>query len=336
MRIAVVGAGAIGGLLAARFAQAGHQVSVVIRGANLHAVREQGLRLETDTPEQIIAQVKASDRPEDLGHQDLVLLTMKAHQLWQMSPSLSPLIHPKTSIVTMQNGLPWWYFHKLPTAYQNQILQSVDPGGRISKELPVDQILGSVVYPAAELRAPGVIRLIEGNRFSIGEIDGADTGRLRELCQLFIDAGFKAPMSKDIRSEIWVKLWGNATFNPISALTHATLSQICGNPVSRSLIGDLMQEAQEVGEAFGVHFKVSINRRIDGAAAVGEHKTSMLQDVEAGRPMEIDALIGSVVELADIASIPVPRLKTVYACVKLLQEQLTQHSGRLKMATSHL
>ena len=333
MRIAVAGAGAIGGLLAARLAQESHQVSVLVRGANLTAIREKGLSLETNDGKVIKAEVGASDRAEDLGQQDIVLLTMKAHQLWEMAPTLKPLFGEQTLVVTMQNGLPWWYFEKLPGPYYGETLQSVDPNARIREHLPIDRVIGSVVYPAAELVRPGVVRHIEGNRFSLGELDGADTDRLKLLCRILIDAGFKAPLSRDIRAEIWVKLWGNATLNPVSALTHATLAGICNDPVSRELIRELMIEAQCIGEALGIQFKLSVDRRIEGAAAVGEHKTSMLQDVEAGRPLEINALIGAVCELADITATPAPRLKTIYACVQLLQNQLSIQKGRLKISS---
>lgn len=334
MKIAVVGAGAIGGLLAARLAQSSHQVSVIARGVNLHAIQANGLLLETSSGESLRSAVKASDRPEDLGLQDLVFLTMKAHQLWEMAPTLKPLFDNQTLIITMQNGVPWWYFEKNSGPYLGMTLQTVDPGGRIRQHLPIDQILGAVVYPAAELAQPGVVRLIEGNRFSIGEIDGVDSDRSRSLCKMLIESGFKAPISRDIRSEIWVKLWGNATFNPVSALTHSTLVQICDNRIARELIYQLMSEAQVIGEALGINFKLTIDRRIDGAASVGQHKTSMLQDVEAGRPLELNALLGALVELAHITAKPAPRLEAIYACVQLLQQQLKEQAGHLRIRSN--
>jgi 2-dehydropantoate 2-reductase len=242
------------------------------------------------------------------------------------------LIGPYTLVVTAQNGIPWWYFHKHGGPYEGRRIEAVDPGGVISASLPVERTLGCIVYPAAELDAPGVVRVIEGNRFPLGEIDGADTERVRALAQRFRDAGFKTPILSDIRSEIWLKLWGNLSFNPISALTHATLQDICRFPATRELAAQMMREAQAIGEKLGVQFKVGLDKRIAGAEAVGAHKTSMLQDVEMGRVLELDALVKSVIELGRITELPTPAIEHVYALAALLARTLGDQRGRLKIA----
>lgn len=330
MRICVVGAGAIGGMLAVKLAAAGAQVSVVIRGANLQAVRANGMKLLIDGQEQI-AQVKASDRIAELGEHDVVILALKAHQLPAVAADVKHLLGASTTVVTAQNGVPWWYFHKLAGPWEGRRLESVDPGGTIAANIDADRVIGSIVYPAAELVAPGVVRHVEGNRFTLGELDGADTERIRALAQLLRDAGLKAPVARDIRSELWVKLWGNCTFNPISALTHATLAGICRFAPTRELAALMMREAQAVGERLGARFAVSLEKRIAGAEAVGEHKTSMLQDVESGRAIELDALVGSVIELGRITGIPTPALSAVHACAALLALTLAEQRGRLRI-----
>ncbi len=321
MKICIVGAGAIGGMLAVKLANAGSQVSVVIRGANLAAVRANGMTLVMDGAEHV-ARVTATDRITDLGPQDIVILALKAHQLGTVASDVRALLGPDTVVMTAQNGVPWWYFHKLAGPWEGRRLESVDPGGVIAANIDPGRLIGSIVYPAAELSAPGVIRHIEGNRFTVGELDGSDSERVRTLAQLLRDAGLKAPISKDIRSEIWVKLWGNCTFNTISALTHATLAGICRFPATRELAATMMREAQAVGEKLGVRFAVSLDKRIAGAEAVGEHKTSMLQDVESGRPIELDALLGSVIELGRITETPTPTLSAIHACASLLAQTL--------------
>jgi 2-dehydropantoate 2-reductase len=332
MKLCVVGAGAIGGYLAVRLAGAGAQVSVVIRGANLQAVRAQGMKLINEDGSEQIAQVAATDRMAELGVQDVVLLGMKAHQVAPVVPELMTLIGPDTLVITAQNGIPWWYFHKTGGPYEGRRIEAVDPGGVISSALPVDRTIGCIVYPAAELEAPGVIRVVEGNRFPLGELDGADTERVRALATLFRAAGFKTPMLSDIRSEIWLKLWGNVSFNPISALTHATLQDICRFAPTRALAAAMMTEAQAIGTKLGVPFKVSLEKRIAGAEAVGAHKTSMLQDVESGRVLELDALVKSVIELGQITETPTPTIDAVYALAALLAKTLAEQKGRLKIA----
>ena len=329
MKICVVGAGAIGGYLAVRLAGIGQQVSVVIRGANLAAVRAHGMKLINADGSEQVAQVAASNRMAELGVQDVVILAMKAHQLPAITAEVGALIGPHTLVVTAQNGIPWWYFHKHGGPYEGTRIEAVDPGGVISAALPVERTLGCIVYPAAELAAPGVVRVIEGNRFPIGEIDGADTERVRSLATLFRNAGFKTPVLSEIRAEIWLKLWGNLSFNPISALTHATLEDICRFPATRELAAQMMREAQAIGEKLGVPFKVSLDKRIAGAEAVGAHKTSMLQDVEGGRALELDALVRSVIELGRVTDTPTPAIDHVYALAALLAQTLAARNGRL-------
>ena len=308
---------------------AGEEVTCIARGPNLAAIRANGLTLiEEDGSERHAASVKGAAMAE-AGVQDVVLLTLKAHQVKDVLPDMRSLFGPDTVVVTMQNGIPWWYFHKLAGPWQGRAVESVDPGGIVAANIEVERVIGSVVYPASELVAPGVIKVIEGNRFSLGELDGAKTPRLEQLAQTLIRAGFKTPVSSDIRSEIWLKLWGNLSFNPISALTHATLSEICSFPPTRALAAAMMSEAQAVAEKLGVKFKVSLDKRIAGAEGVGKHKTSMLQDVEAGRPLELEALVGSVRELGRVTATPTPTIDAVYACASLLAKTLVEQNGKL-------
>lgn len=321
MRICVVGAGAIGGLLAVKLARSGEEVTVVARGANLAAVLERGLELQEDG-HRTVARVRAVARAADAGPQDVVVLAVKAHQLAAVVADVRAIAGPGTTVVTAQNGIPWWYFVKHGGPYAGRRLESVDPGGVVAASLEPDQVIGSIVYPAAELVAPGVIRHVEGNRITLGELDGAETARVKALAETLRRAGFKARVATDLRSELWVKLWGNLSFNPVSALTHATLAEICRFPPSRELAAAMMREAQSVGERLGARFAVPLEKRIAGAEAVGEHKTSMLQDIEAGRPTELDALLGAVVELGRIAGTPTPILEAVHALVALLERSV--------------
>jgi len=332
MKIAIVGAGAIGGYLGARLSLAGEDVTCIARGPNLAAIRANGLRLiEEDGTERHAAKVRGATMAE-AGVQDAVLLTLKAHQVKDVLPEMRSLFGPDTVVVTMQNGIPWWYFHKLACPWQGQAVASVDPDGTVAANIEVGRVIGSVVYPASELVAPGVIKVIEGNRFSLGELDGSKTPRLESLAQTLIRAGFKTPLSTDIRSEIWLKLWGNLSFNPISALTHATLVDICRFPLTRELAANMMIEAQTVAEKLGVKFKVSLDKRIAGAEGVGRHKTSMLQDVEAGRPLELEALVGAVRELGRVTGTPTPTIDAIYACASLLAKTLAEQNGKLAVA----
>ena len=332
MKIAVVGAGAIGGYLGAKLSIAGEDVTFIARNQNLAAIQAHGFRLVLeDGTEQHAPQARAVQNMADAGPQDVVLITVKAHQVADLLPGLSALIGPDTMVVSMINGIPLWYFHQLPGPWQGQGLNSVDPGGRLAAGIDSQLLIGSVVYPAAELVVPGVVRVIEGNRFTLGEPDGSRSERIERLSQTMMRAGFKAPVSKDIRSEIWLKLWGNLSFNPISALTHATLEDICTFEPSRELAANMMREAQAVAEKLGVVFKVSLDKRIAGAQAIGAHKTSMLQDVEHGRALELDALVGSVVELGRLTGTPTPTIDAIYAASQLLAHTLTRQHGRLRV-----
>jgi len=330
MKIAIVGAGAIGGYLGTRLALAGEDVTFIARNRNLAAINAAGYRLvHADGSELHARNVRAVERMADAGPQDAVLLTVKAHQVRELLPALRDLLGPETTLVTMINGLPWWYFHKLAGPYEGRTLQSVDPGGAIAAQVAPERIVGSVVYAASELVAPAVVRVIEGNRFTLGEPDGARTPRAEALSGALARAGFKAPISKDIRSEIWLKLWGNLCFNPISALTHATLEEIARDARARELVVMMMREAQAVAAKLGVEFMISIDKRIAAAEAVGAHKTSMLQDVEAGRALELEALVGSVVELARLTETPTPAIDAIHAATGLLAQTLARRRGRL-------
>lgn len=332
MKFAVVGAGAIGGYLGAKLARAGEDVTFIARNRNLEAIRANGFKLILeDGSEEHAPTAKAVQHMAEAGPQDVVLLTVKAHQVGDLLPDLRELFGPHTMVVTMINGIPWWYFHKLPGAHEGMGLESVDPGGRLAAAIEPERIIGSVVYPAAELVEPGVVRLIEGNRFTLGELDGSRSERIAGLSEVMMRAGFKAPVSKDIRSELWVKLWGNLSFNPISALTHATLEDICRFPPTRALASRMMTEAQSVAEALGVRFKISLEQRIAGAEGVGAHKTSMLQDVEHGRALELEALVGSVVELGRITGTPTPTIEALYAATSLLGRTLASQQGHLRV-----
>jgi 2-dehydropantoate 2-reductase len=331
MKICVVGAGAIGGLLGVKLAEAGEHVTLIARGPHLAAIRANGLRLVSEDGSEAVARVTATDRIAEAGAQDLVILGMKAHQVAAVVRDLPALYGPDTMVMTAQNGIPWWYFMKQAGPHAGTRLQSVDPGGLIADNLPVERVIGAVVYPAAEIAAPGVLKHIEGNRFSIAEIDNSETPRVKLVSETLRKAGFKAPVTSDIRAEIWTKLWGNLSFNPLSALTHATLVDICRFPLSRELAAKMMQEAQAVGEKLGIRFRVSLEKRIAGAEAVGAHKTSMLQDVETGRAIEVEALVGSVVELGRITGTPTPHIDAVYACASLLARSLQAAKGRLRI-----
>jgi len=335
MKICVVGAGAIGGYLGAKLARAGQQVTFIARNRNLEAINANGFKLILEDGSEDVAPVgpnlRAVQRYADAGPQDVVLLTVKAHQVKDLLPDLRELFGPKTMVVTMINGVPWWYFHMLAGAYEGRSLESLDPGGLIAAHIEPERIIGSVVYPASELVVPGVVRLIEGNRFSLGELDGSRSERVEALSKVMMAAGFKSPVSRDIRSEIWVKLWGNLCFNPLSALTHATLEDICRFPATRELAASMMGEAKAVAEKLGVAFKISLEQRIAGAEAVGAHKTSMLQDVEAGRALELEALVGAVVELGRITGIPTPTISAIYATTSLLAKTLAAQGGHLQV-----
>jgi 2-dehydropantoate 2-reductase len=330
MSFAVVGAGAIGGFLGARLALAGEKVTFIARGANLEAIRKNGFTLIEEDGTERKAECTAAPIGEAVPH-DYVLLALKAHQVTPVAKDLPRLFHDGTAVVTLQNGLPWWYFYRLPGPFEGRPVRTADPDGQVAAAIGAGRVIGSVVYPAAELIAPGAVKVIEGNRFTLGEPDGSRSERVQKLSEALTKAGFKAPVSSDIRSEIWLKLWGNATFNPISALTHATLEDICRFPETRALSYAIMTEAQIVAEKMGVRSRIGIDKRIAGAEAVGAHKTSMLQDVEAGRALELEALAGSVIEMARLTETPTPHLDAVYACARLLAKTLADAKGRIRV-----
>lgn len=316
MKICILGAGAIGGYIGAKLAAHGTDVSLVARGAHLDAMRTNGLRLIEETGETNVS-VTASSDPQDLGEQDYLLITLKAHSVPPMVEKMAPLIGKHTTILSCVNGVPWWYFYKFGGDLEGTQLESVDPAGAQWNGFGPENVLGCVVYPAAEVVEPGIIKHIEGNRFSLGEPDGQKSDRIVTLSRIFTEAGLKAPVRPRIRDEIWVKLWGNLSFNPISALTHATLDILCTDPSTRIVARNMMLEAQHIAEKLGVKFPIDVDRRIDGGAAVGAHRTSMWQDLDMGRPMEIDALVGSVKELGHITNTPTPTIDTVLGLIQM-------------------
>lgn len=330
MKTAIIGVGAIGGYVGTKLAHAGNEVTFIARGANLDALRARGIRLLMgDGSEEAVPHVRATDDYAEAGPQDMVILTMKAHHVEAVAPRVPQLFGPETVVVPMQNGIPYWYFHRYPGDLANSQVKSVDPSGLVWRHIPCERVIGCVVYPAAELVAPAVIKHVEGNRFPVGEPDGSTSDRVTRVSQCFVDAGLQAPVLADIRAEIWLKLWGNLAFNPISALSRATLASICQYPLSRALATDMMTEAQAIANKLGVSFRVPLEKRIAGAERVGHHKTSMLQDVEAARELEVDALLGSVIELARLTGTPTPHLDTVYALTKLLARSLEERRAPL-------
>jgi 2-dehydropantoate 2-reductase len=321
MRICIVGAGAIGGFLGARLAQAGEEVTLIARGAHLAAIQTNGLTLEEADGSRINTPVAlATSDMQQAGPQDLVIVAVKAQQLGGVIGDIAHLYGPETVVLPAQNGIPWWYFQKHGGEYEGQRVQSVDPDGAIAAAIPAERIIGCVVYPATEIVAPGIIKHIEGDRFSLGELDGTKTERIQLIAQTLNRAGLKAPIRNRIRADIWVKLWGNLAFNPISALTRATLEQIGNYGPTRDLAYAIMAEGKAVAEQLGISFPISIEQRLAGATEVGAHKTSMLQDIEAKRPTEVDALVGAVAELGRVVGVPTPHIDAVYASVKLLEQ----------------
>ena len=316
MKICIYGAGSIGGYLGVELALAGFDVSLIARGRHLRAMRENGLKLLTGE-ETKVARIPCTDDPAEIGPQDYVILTLKSHSVSPVVEQLVPLLGAATSVVTAQNGVPWWYFYKLEGPWENQRLDTADPDGRIWDTLGPERALGCVVYPSCEIVEPGVVRHVSGNRFMLGEPDGSKSERATALSGALGSASFKAPVRSRIRDDIWLKLWGNVSFNPVSVLTLATLEQMGGAPDVRELIHRIMSEAQAVGKRLGVNFKVDIETRIGWAADVGAHKTSMLQDLESGRPMEIDALVGAVAEMGRLVGSATPTIDTVLALVRL-------------------
>jgi len=319
LKVGIVGAGAIGGFLGARLARAGVDVTLVARGPHLNAMRKSGLRV-IDSGGEWTVRVDATDDFAAMRDAGAVFVTLKAHSLPPVAERLAAGIGPDTVVVSAQNGIPWWYFQRYGGELEGIHLESVDPGGVVANAIDPRRVIGCIVYTAASLVSPGVIRHVEGERFSLGELDGSQSARILELSHLLGSAGLKAPVQQRIRAELWLKLLGNAVFNPLSALTRASLGDIAQSPLVADLVRSAMEEADAVARRLGIEIPASIDQRIKGAARVGDHKTSMLQDLEAGRPMEIDALTGSVVELGDRLGVPVPHLRTLYSSVKLLQE----------------
>jgi 2-dehydropantoate 2-reductase len=315
VRIGIFGAGAIGGMMGVKLAAAGADVTFIARGPHLAAMQAKGVTLRSGE-ERITVHPRCLADPAEAGVQDYVVVTLKAHSLPAAAPSIARMMGPETALVTAVNGVPYWYFHGLDGPLAGHRVESVDPGGKLGDMLPPAQAIGCVVYPAAEVVEPGVIEHTYGDRFSLGEPDGSRSARVEAISKALIAAGLKAPVRPRIRDEIWVKLWGNLCFNPVSALTGATLDRIVGRPDLRALCRAMMTEAQAVAEALGVRFAISLEKRIDGALEVGAHKTSMLQDLERGRPMEIDALLGAVVELGGLTAHPMPICESVLALVR--------------------
>ncbi|MBI3699594.1 MAG: 2-dehydropantoate 2-reductase [Afipia sp.] len=313
MKICIYGAGAIGGYLAVQLAQAGAEVSLVARGPHLAAMKERGLKLLIGDEERVI-KPNCTDNPADLGVQDVVIVCLKAHSITGVIEQMKPLLGSHTRIVTAVNGIPYWYFYKHGgNEFEGKTLESIDPGGRQWNELGAERAIGCIVYPATEIEAPGVIKHVYGDRFPLGEPSGEKSSDVEGLSAMFTKAGLQAPVLDRIRDEIWLKLWGNVSFNPISALTHATLDVLCSDPGTKAVTRSMMVEAQQIAETFGVKFRVDVDRRIEGGRKVGAHKTSMLQDLERGRPMEIDPLVTVVQEMGRMTQIPTPTIDTVLA-----------------------
>jgi 2-dehydropantoate 2-reductase len=315
MKVCIFGSGATGGYMGVELARAGAEVSLIARGAHLQAIRENGLKLLVGEEEHV-AHAPATDDPKELGPQDYVIIALKAHSIPGAVESIAPLLGNDTAVVTASNGIPYWYFHQHGGALQNSVLQSVDPDGKQWRFLKPERAIGCIVYPATEVVEPGVIKHVYGNKFPLGEPSGERTERVEKLSSLLTGAGFDAPVLDRIRDEIWLKLWGNLCFNPISALTHATLDVIASDPGTRAVARAMMTEAQTIAEKLGVRFRVDIERRINGAGRVGAHKTSMLQDLERRRPMEIDALVAVIQEMGQLTGTPTPTIDTVLALVR--------------------
>jgi 2-dehydropantoate 2-reductase len=315
LRIAIFGAGAIGGLVGVKLARAGVEVTFVARGPHLEAMRKNGITLISEGKRETVT-ARCASTSEDIGPQDYVFVTLKAHSLPAAAPDIAKLLGPETALVIGVNGIPYWYFYGLDSRWRDRIIESVDPGGVVWRTLPAARVIGCVVYPAAEVIEPGVVEHTYGNRFSLGEPDGSKSARVQTLAKLMIAAGLKAPVRAQLRDELWVKLWGNLSLNPLSALTMSTLDRLAGQPDLRDVARTMMREAQVVAESLGVRFGVDLEQRIDGALEVGAHKTSMLQDLERGRPMEIDALLGAVVELGDLTGHPMPMCRAILALVR--------------------
>jgi ketopantoate reductase len=327
----VIGAGAIGGLVATKLHLAGEHVSVIDKGATLVAIRNRGLRLEWNDGTAYEEKVNAYGRAAEAGKQDLVILAVKAYDLEHVTHHITHLFHRDTMVMTLQNGIPWWYFQTIGGALDGTRLRSVDPSGVLFDAIEADRIIGCVAYPAATVVAPGIVRHVEGDRFPIGELDGGETERVKEVVAAFTRAGFRSRVINDIRAELWLKAWGSLSFNPISALSHATMAGICRLPETRELAGVMMAEAQSIASKLGIVFRHTIEERLLGAEKVGDHKTSMLQDWEAENQLEVEALVGAILEMGRLTGTPTPVIETVYALTKLL-DHTARAASRQKRA----
>jgi 2-dehydropantoate 2-reductase len=317
VKVAVLGAGAIGAYVGAALHRGGSEVHLVARGAHLQALRRDGVQVKSPRGD-FAAHPHATDDPREIGPVDYVFLGLKAHSYASCGTLLEPLLHERTALIAGQNGIPWWYFHKLAGPYQGRRVEAVDPEGATSAVMAVDRAIGCVVYPATVLESPGVIRHLEGTRFSIGEPDGSISERCTLFSEAMVAGGLKCPVEADIRDDIWIKLMGNIAFNPISALTRGTMVEICQHPATRRVVAQMMAETLDIAARVGSTPTISVEKRLDGAEKVGHHKTSMLQDLEAGKELELDAIMAGVVEMADITGAPAPTLRTVYAATDLL------------------
>ena len=323
MKFLIAGAGAIGAYIGARMAQAGFDVTLFARGPHLRAMQEHGVQVKSPDGD-FVARPAIAGSLEAVGPVDVVFLGVKAHGLPQLAPHLKPVLGPDTAVVSMQNGIPWWYFQGFRGEWEGLRLERVDPGGIISSAIEARRVVGSIVYFSTEIPTPGVVQHIEGNRISLGEPDGSRSERCRQIAEALIASGLRCPVTARLRHEIWVKVLGNASFNPVSALTRATLVQMMRDPGVCSVIRSIMQEVEAVSNKLGMELPVSIDQRITGAEKVGEHKTSMLQDLEAGRPMELEALIGAVVELGERVGLPMSCTRAIYECTRLLAQSVSQ------------
>jgi 2-dehydropantoate 2-reductase len=332
MRICVIGAGAMGGFMGVKLALSGQDVTFIDTGEQLQAIQDKGLKLiMADGTEHMLKNPKATDNFAEAGLQDAVILALKAHHIQDVARKIPALFDPDTYVVTIQNGIPWWYFQKHGGEFEGHRLASLDPTGVIEAHISPERIIGCIAYPAAAVVEPGVVRQVEGRRFPVGELDGKETERCLDLVQVLLEADFKSYILDNVRSEIWLKAWGNLSFNPISALTHATMVDICRFPETRQLAAKMMEEAQKIAGKLGIQFRHTIAKRIAGAEGVGAHKTSMLQDLESGRALETDALIGSVLELAQLTGTPAPSIEAINACTKLLNQTFLRNKAKISL-----
>ncbi|MBC6467845.1 2-dehydropantoate 2-reductase [Actinomadura alba] len=332
MRVAVVGAGAIGAYVGAALDRAGVDVQLVARGAHLEAIRRDGVRVLSPRGD-FTVHPPATDDPSEIGPVDYVFLGLKANSYAASGPLVHPLLKDDTAVIAAQNGIPWWYFHGLEGPFEGYRIESIDPGGAVTETLPPERAIGCVVYAATEIESPGVVRHLEGTRFSIGEPDGTISDRCTAFSEAMIAGGLKCPVEADLRNDIWIKLMGNIAFNPISALTRATMIEICNHRQTRELVISMMRETLDVAASLGCHPEISIERRLAGAERAGDHKTSTLQDLEKGKPLELDVILAAVVELADLTSTRVPTLRAINAVADILNEKALEAARKTVAAT---